>query len=49
MCKKFLIKKREDVGIKHLNDPRAFEKYSQSSGVVYNILMSTIWVEKEKF
>ena len=25
----FLIKKREDVGIKHLNDPKAFIEYSQ--------------------
>ena len=24
----FLIQKREDVGIKHLNDPKAFTKYS---------------------
>ena len=24
----FLIQKREDVGIKHLNDPKAFIKYS---------------------
>ena len=26
----FLFKKREDVGIKHLNDPKAFIDYSQS-------------------
>ena len=24
----FLIKKREDVGIKHLNDPKEFIEYS---------------------
>ena len=26
----FLIKKREDVGIKHLNDPKAFVEYSNT-------------------
>ena len=45
----FLIEKHEGKGIKYLNDPGAFEEYSPSNGVVYNILMSTIWVEKEKF
>ena len=25
----FLIKQREDVGIKHLNDPKPFKEYSQ--------------------
>ena len=32
----FLIKKREDVGIKHLNDPKAFLEYSNSKDDVYN-------------
>ena len=32
----FLIKKREDVGIKHLNNPNAFIEYSQYMDDVYN-------------
>ena len=32
----FLIKKREDVGIKHLNDSKAFMKYSAYIDDVYN-------------
>ena len=32
----FLIKKREDVGRKHLNDPKAFIEYSQGTGDIYN-------------
>ena len=32
----FLIKKREDVGIKHLNDPSAFLECSQCMNNVYN-------------
>ena len=32
----FLIKKREDVGIKHLNDPNAFLEYSNTMDDVYN-------------
>ena len=32
----FLIKKREDVGIKHLNDSKAFIEYSQCMDDVYN-------------
>ena len=32
----FLIKRREDVGIKHLNDPKAFIEYSQRMDDVYN-------------
>ena len=31
----FLIKRREDVGIKHLNDPQAFIEYSQCMDDVY--------------
>ena len=33
---KFLIKKREDVGIKYLNDPKAFTEYSAYMEDVYN-------------
>ena len=32
----FLIKKREDAGIKHLNDPSAFIEYSASMDDIYN-------------
>ena len=32
----FLIKKREDVGIKDLDDPRAFIEYSNTMDDVYN-------------
>ena len=32
----FLIKKRENVGIKYLNDPKAFIEYSQYMDNVYN-------------
>ena len=32
----FLIKKREDVEIKHLNDPKAFIEYSKCMDDVYN-------------
>ena len=32
----FLIKKREDVGIKNLNDPSTFIQYSNTMDGVYN-------------
>ena len=32
----FLIKKRENVGIKHLNDPRAFIVHSITMDDIYN-------------
>ena len=41
----FLIKKREDVGIKHLNDPSAFIKGSNTS---MKILIIRTQIEKEK-
>ena len=31
-----LIKKREDAGIKHLNDPKAFIEYSNTMDDAYN-------------
>ena len=31
----FLIKKRKDAGIRHLNDPNAFIEYSNTIDVVY--------------
>ena len=32
----FLIKKREDEGIKHINDPKEFIEYSNTMNDVYN-------------
>ena len=32
----FLIKKREDVGIKHLNDSKAFIEFLQCMDDIYN-------------
>ena len=32
----FLIKRRENVGTKHLHDPKAFIEYSNTMDVVYN-------------
>ena len=32
----FLIKKSEDIRIKHLNDPKAFIEYSNTMDDVYN-------------
>ena len=32
----FLIKKRDDLGIKHLNDSKVFVEYSQCMDDVYN-------------
>ena len=45
----FLIKKREDVGIKHLNDPCAFIEHSNTMNNITIILMITIQQEKEEF
>ena len=38
----FLIKKRKDVGIKHLNDSKAFLQYSNTIDDVYNHINITI-------
>ena len=43
----YLIKKREDVGIKHVNNPNAFIECSNTM-VFMRILMITIQAEKEK-
>ena len=46
----FLIKKREDAGIKHFNDPDAFTECSNTmDGVYENIDSYTTETEKEKF
>ena len=45
-----LIKKREDAGIKHFNDPDAFTECSNTmDGVYENIDNYTTETEKEKF
>ena len=43
----FLIQKRQDVEIKHLNDPKAFIEYSNTIDEFYNNLEKEI--EKENF
>ena len=45
----FLIKKREEVGINHLNDPKAFIEYSTYMMMFTLVLMITIQIEKETF
>ena len=51
----FLIKKREDAGIKHLNDSKAFIECSNTMDDVYEIiclwiiLMITTQQQEEKF
>ena len=45
---KILIKKREDAGIKHLNDPNAFIECSNTIDDVYENINDYIWEEKEK-
>ena len=45
----FLIKKREDAGIKNLNDPSAFIEYLNTMNDVYNNIIITIQKEREKF
>ena len=44
----FLIKKREDAGIKHFNDPNAFIECSNAIDDVYEKYMIIIQAEKEK-
>ena len=43
----FLIKKHEDVGMKYLNDPKAFKQYSQCMDDVKIILMIITQIEKK--
>ena len=42
----YLIKKRENVGIKHLNNPNAFIECSNTMDDVYKNIMITIQSEK---
>ena len=44
----YLIKKREDVGIKHLNNPNALSNVQIQWMMFMRILMITIQSEKEK-
>ena len=44
-----LIKKREDAGIKHLNNPNAFIECSNNMDDVMRILIITIQAAEEKF
>ena len=44
----FLIKKREDAGVKNLNDPNAFIEYSNSMDDVYNNIDDYNLKRKEK-
>ena len=45
---KFLIKIREDTGIKHLNDSNAFIDCSNTIDEIYEILMNITQKEKKK-
>ena len=44
-----LIKKCENTGIKHLNDPKAFIEYSNSMDDVYENIDDSTQTKKEKF
>ena len=46
---KFLIKKRENAGIKSLNDPNAFVEYSNTMDGVTTILMIKIKKKEKNF
>ena len=45
----FLIKKREDAGINHLNDPESLIRCSNAMDDIYENTDITIQAEKEKF
>ena len=45
----FLINKRESIGLKHFNDPKAFTEYSNYMCDVYKILMITILIKKIRY
>ena len=44
----FLTKKKERVGLKHLNDPKVFTEYSNGMQDVYKTLKNTIQVKNVK-
>ena len=43
---KYLINKRESVGLKHFNDPKAFIEYSNDMNNVYKILITITSAKK---
>ena len=45
----FLIKKRESIGLKHFNDPKAFVQYSDDMHDVYKLLIIIITTKKIKY
>ena len=45
----FLIKKRENAGIKHSNDPKAFLECSDTMNDVYKNIDDYNQTDKEKF
>ena len=45
----YLIKKREDVGIKHVNNPNAFVEFSDTMDDVYENIHDYNPSKKEKF
>ena len=42
----YLINKRESVGLKHFNDPKAFIEYSNDMDNVYKILITITSAKK---
>ena len=44
----FLIKRHENVGMKHLHDPKGFIQYSNTMVLFTMILMITIQIETEE-
>ena len=46
---KFLIKKRENVGLKHFNDPKTFTEYQMICKIFTKILMNIIQVKSVKY
>ena len=45
----FLIKKTESIGLKHLNDPKAFIEYSNDMHDVIKILTIMVLIKKIKY
>ena len=45
----FLIKKRESIGLKHFDDPKAFLEYSNDMHDVYKDVNDIILIKKTKY
>ena len=45
----YLINKRESVGLKHFNDPKAFIEYSNDVHDFYKILITIISTKKIRY